>query len=739
MFSFPGRGDLSGSDGTGHQKGPPARSVEIEDSSASSGRIDPARFRLMVDHADSEKPSFGSPGEAADLWGLPSVIANRTRLPGDEIAPSGSAESVLPSSAETESPPSVASDPETGTQPAFTAPLPPLPSLPAPEPVISDPNEEKEEPSGPLMSDHPDRYGAFGSEMGPVSHTSDVSDPVTIDRPVLATPLPSRSASEQVILGLFLESEAFSGPSSGVDKSISPLRTGDELTTPLLVRRRSESTVERIGSSYRQEVSRSLASPEHRYTEPPVGRLDGGVGLTARVDPIALPVTPIEAGSEAPVPRLSFGDPAEPTPVPRQSIERRAELLNPSGLAKKRPAVGPSFYEMRPDTRPTPRVSVEDIETSQPVPRRSAGLLEAMVDDATGPTSAKTTFADRATTDFRTTRALAEDIQPRLPRPFADPGVPLAEASVVRGQVTTSQALASGPMIAAGPLDPDFRVSVTATGRRDTSAPVSRQPVPAGNATSGSAARTSPADENSPTFGDKSNKIMHPRSSSRPALDWSAPDRAGVMSNRDKAVAEVILGRSPAIAEQRSAAPNTATFLPAAGREPDWSKMPVVSVDPVPPNALPPGSTNAGSASQGSGSLVSVTSAPGPPVSQQIGQALLGPTPSETIVRLEPEELGRVTLGLRGDERAMTLLINADRPETLELIRRNIQDLASELADLGYHDLSFEFGGSSNQDQAALQDRGENASNQTEDRRQDEAASQPATRQPGQGHVDIRL
>ncbi|MBL4556368.1 MAG: flagellar hook-length control protein FliK [Rhodobacteraceae bacterium] len=45
-------------------------------------------------------------------------------------------------------------------------------------------------------------------------------------------------------------------------------------------------------------------------------------------------------------------------------------------------------------------------------------------------------------------------------------------------------------------------------------------------------------------------------------------------------------------------------------------------------------------------------------------------------------------------EHGLTLTVNADRPETLDLMRRHIDTLAQDFAALGYRDLSFSFAGS---------------------------------------------
>ncbi|MCY1128712.1 flagellar hook-length control protein FliK [Frigidibacter sp. RF13] len=60
-------------------------------------------------------------------------------------------------------------------------------------------------------------------------------------------------------------------------------------------------------------------------------------------------------------------------------------------------------------------------------------------------------------------------------------------------------------------------------------------------------------------------------------------------------------------------------------------------------------------------------------------------------VTLSPEELGRVRMVLQGGEAGLTLTLTAERPETLDLMRRHIDQLAQDLRDLGYRNLAFSF------------------------------------------------
>ncbi|KEO54241.1 flagellar hook-length control protein FliK [Thioclava pacifica] len=90
------------------------------------------------------------------------------------------------------------------------------------------------------------------------------------------------------------------------------------------------------------------------------------------------------------------------------------------------------------------------------------------------------------------------------------------------------------------------------------------------------------------------------------------------------------------------------------------------------------------------------TSAPSTPalaqaVGQQIGTALAQMPDQPVEISLSPEELGRVRLTLHGHDQSMTVAVQAERPETLDLMRRHIDSLAREMRDLGYVTLNFTF------------------------------------------------
>lgn len=87
----------------------------------------------------------------------------------------------------------------------------------------------------------------------------------------------------------------------------------------------------------------------------------------------------------------------------------------------------------------------------------------------------------------------------------------------------------------------------------------------------------------------------------------------------------------------------------------------------------------------------------GPPVLRHVAQQLADRLPAADALgfdlRLDPEELGRVRLTLTTHEGASLLLVHADRPETLDLLRRHISLLEGELRSQGHEGLSLRFSG----------------------------------------------
>ncbi len=84
-------------------------------------------------------------------------------------------------------------------------------------------------------------------------------------------------------------------------------------------------------------------------------------------------------------------------------------------------------------------------------------------------------------------------------------------------------------------------------------------------------------------------------------------------------------------------------------------------------------------------------------ITQQVAHAAARVADGPVEVTLSPEELGRVRLTLHTSEAGITVAIHAERPETLDLMRRNIDLLARDFRDQGYASIAFDFGNDSRQ------------------------------------------
>lgn len=97
-----------------------------------------------------------------------------------------------------------------------------------------------------------------------------------------------------------------------------------------------------------------------------------------------------------------------------------------------------------------------------------------------------------------------------------------------------------------------------------------------------------------------------------------------------------------------------------------------------------------------------------PHVARQLVEVMAQATHRPIEIALSPQELGRVRMAiLTGEDRSITVSITAERPETLDLLRRNIDQLGQSFKSMGYDQISFAFGqgaqggGQSGQDASA--------------------------------------
>ncbi|MBW4706965.1 flagellar hook-length control protein FliK [Roseobacter sp. YSTF-M11] len=78
-------------------------------------------------------------------------------------------------------------------------------------------------------------------------------------------------------------------------------------------------------------------------------------------------------------------------------------------------------------------------------------------------------------------------------------------------------------------------------------------------------------------------------------------------------------------------------------------------------------------------------------IGRQMAEALQRLPDRPVELSLNPEELGRVRLSISVAEGGITVSVLAERPETLDLMRRHIDQLAREFQALGYENIGFAF------------------------------------------------
>lgn len=61
------------------------------------------------------------------------------------------------------------------------------------------------------------------------------------------------------------------------------------------------------------------------------------------------------------------------------------------------------------------------------------------------------------------------------------------------------------------------------------------------------------------------------------------------------------------------------------------------------------------------------------------------------VVTLSPDELGKVTMNVSAQDGTLTLALSVERGDTLDLLRRHIDQLAQDFRDLGFCHLNFSF------------------------------------------------
>lgn len=92
-------------------------------------------------------------------------------------------------------------------------------------------------------------------------------------------------------------------------------------------------------------------------------------------------------------------------------------------------------------------------------------------------------------------------------------------------------------------------------------------------------------------------------------------------------------------------------------------------------------------------------------IARQIAPSIVASADGSVDIALSPKELGHIKMSLSLSESGVTLIINGERPETIELMRRHANELSATFREMGYDDVAFSF--STGGDASASQDQGQ--------------------------------
>lgn len=123
------------------------------------------------------------------------------------------------------------------------------------------------------------------------------------------------------------------------------------------------------------------------------------------------------------------------------------------------------------------------------------------------------------------------------------------------------------------------------------------------------------------------------------------------------------------------------------------AEAPTADIEATTPVAQGSSGSSAGARVDGPSAAASAGVAVTPQaVTRQIAEAVVRQGAEGVEIRLDPPELGKVRMSLAPGEGSLTALITAERPETLDLLRRHADMLARDLAASGQGRVDLRFG-----------------------------------------------
>lgn len=167
---------------------------------------------------------------------------------------------------------------------------------------------------------------------------------------------------------------------------------------------------------------------------------------------------------------------------------------------------------------------------------------------------------------------------------------------------------------------------------------------------------------------------------------WTlAPEVVGIARSKD--VPEEI-STSDSVSSKTNTLESSDIFLQqerlssASGAQPSQNAAPVIASASILASEHGPHSVRAAS---------HMTNIEPPRIAHQISEALISPHDDVLEITLSPAELGKIRLSLHSTDGALQVTIHAEKPETLDLMRRNTEQLSRDLRSLGHADINFSF------------------------------------------------
>lgn len=133
-----------------------------------------------------------------------------------------------------------------------------------------------------------------------------------------------------------------------------------------------------------------------------------------------------------------------------------------------------------------------------------------------------------------------------------------------------------------------------------------------------------------------------------------------------------------------------------------------------------------------------------PHIARQLVEVIAQAQHKPVEIALSPQELGRVRMSISSDDGAITVNILAERPETLDLMRRHIDQLGQSFRTMGYDQITFAFGGGATDDSSggeasADESNGEATAEQTQPANAPDTSNTITLTTASDGGIDIRL